>query len=561
MPKKIADLIITTNPAPSDLIPFSHGASASDRGLPVSYFDDKIQAVDDKASLSPFIGHNIKEHGVIGNGVADDTEAMQTFFDGLPDNSAVYIPKGRYKVSDPIEINVKGTKIFAQKGAIIDGTDITIDATKAIVWFREDDQMIDGLAVDGGRDHTAGSATLDGIRTGTGVKNYIIKNSTVYNCPQFGIHMYRGKNGQVINNTVHSCRWGICPSDEYTTTIDEEDGQNFIISGNLVYDIFFDGITVRRGAVFVTINDNIVRNTGHSAISVTSGRFVAITGNTVSGVRGAGSQDDREAGIEVESRNVRGSENVTATGNIIYDCEYGLKAGPQRLPSGDPTTKNVIFSDNVIKKCDNAIALLGKGDAVLVHDNLFVDVDEDGDYEPAQVTNVSFKGNAGLKNIFDNGRQWVKQNELQSFFFIIRNDGGTLQHRIAGDALAGGSADFANKINGANDSYTNTVMGADETTAMENGGKISSENVREFILDTDEQIREESLKIANVVQNITGTALLVRPILRNLNVNGETKRRLHLAFFDAASGNAFNLNTTNIGAGEHVGIQFLGYIK
>ena len=48
MPKKISDLTINNTPSASDVIPYSNGADATDRGLNISYFDDKIQDVDDK---------------------------------------------------------------------------------------------------------------------------------------------------------------------------------------------------------------------------------------------------------------------------------------------------------------------------------------------------------------------------------------------------------------------------------------------------------------------------------------------------------------------------------
>jgi len=52
---------------------------------------------------------NVKDHGAIGDGIADDTEAIRAAVVAAIDvrryrvNPFVYLPKGTYKVSGPIE--------------------------------------------------------------------------------------------------------------------------------------------------------------------------------------------------------------------------------------------------------------------------------------------------------------------------------------------------------------------------------------------------------------------------------------------------------------------------
>ena len=59
MPKKISDLTINNTPAGSDVIPYSNGAAGTDRGLQVSYFDTRIDALQDAQSAG-VIGYATK---------------------------------------------------------------------------------------------------------------------------------------------------------------------------------------------------------------------------------------------------------------------------------------------------------------------------------------------------------------------------------------------------------------------------------------------------------------------------------------------------------------------
>lgn len=185
----------------------------------------------------------------------------------------------------------------------------------------------------------------------------------------------------------------------------------------------------------------------------------------------------------------------------------------------------------------------------------------------ATVTNGNFKravdatyfgGNATNDNRAGEGNYSSENFGLrrQAFHFRITNTGGTLQHRIA--ASSGSLAKLSGLVNGATNSLTNTPTGADASTAMAAGAKISSANNSLVYFDVPHQADGYEDVVASVVLNDTGTSLQVLPSLLSTDINGVTRRRLSLQFIDATTGAAFALTTANIAAGKIVQVAFSG---
>ena len=64
-----------------------------------------------KVSYSMISGSplNVKDYGAVGDGVADDTSAIQAALnDSAPNRKAVYIPAGNYKTTQPLNVTVGG---------------------------------------------------------------------------------------------------------------------------------------------------------------------------------------------------------------------------------------------------------------------------------------------------------------------------------------------------------------------------------------------------------------------------------------------------------------------
>jgi len=145
---------------------------------------------------------------------------------------------------------------------------------------------------------------------------------------------------------------------------------------------------------------------------------------------------------------------------------------------------------------------------------------------------------------------------LQSFTLRITNTGTALYHYIA--EPGGTTTNFASTIFGATAIPTMTPTGMDSTTAFAGGGTIVYTTPSIFWLNTPNQRIADTIGLAFVSFNTTGTALNVIASIRSANIAGVTMNRLCFQLTNAANGDYFPLNTTNIAAGKFVQISWLG---
>lgn len=145
----------------------------------------------------------------------------------------------------------------------------------------------------------------------------------------------------------------------------------------------------------------------------------------------------------------------------------------------------------------------------------------------------------------------VMTRQATRFRLWLRNNAGTLEHRItAPDGSSAAAAEFVAKINAASSTYAASPTGADASTAMASGAKISTADPNYLIFDTPDQATVTlSSAIATLNYNTNGTVMTVYPLMKSGNVNGVTRTRLTLGFLNASSGAAVNINTTNWASG------------
>lgn len=154
----------------------------------------------------------------------------------------------------------------------------------------------------------------------------------------------------------------------------------------------------------------------------------------------------------------------------------------------------------------------------------------------------------------------ISSARRQSFRFWLINDGGTLKHRITNLVATDGS-NFDGKISGATQTYTATPTGTDSSTDFATGAKILSSNTSVLAFNTNSQglLTRTMSGTVTMHSNTSGTALSITPAPVSLDINGVTRRWYMLAFTNAASGAAFDL--TSLSAGQQIVFNFEGFIE
>lgn len=157
------------------------------------------------------------------------------------------------------------------------------------------------------------------------------------------------------------------------------------------------------------------------------------------------------------------------------------------------------------------------------------------------------------------GGHGVDGQEFQNFFFVIRNNGGTLEHCFFGDYSMTTAPAYANRIRNVRTDLvflsTPTVSGAQACV----GGAGIASNV--IVFDTAPQ--NALTQWTNVVVELyDGNVARPRPGLAFTSraVGGATFRRPEITLTNDLSGLAFTINTTNIPAGKFLGVRFMGAI-
>jgi len=283
----------------------------------------------DSQSISTEV--NVKDFGAKGDGVTDDTAAIQAACDSLTGGGTVFVPKSAtsYMIDPQPSIKpLSNTTIIIEKGstleAITNANDtyeiIHIDSVSNVTIegggkIKGDRTTHTGGTGEGGmciRTDNATNVTIKDLELtegwGDGVyiggsggqsSNITIKDNYIHNNRRNNISVVDGDSGLIDNNIIANAN-GTNPE----TGVDLEAGYqenvtNWTVSNNIVKDNNIGGIsavtpwgplisTVRN----ITIIGNTVSNNGSLSdhIGIFAGRMLncSITGNTVSGTTGRG---------------------------------------------------------------------------------------------------------------------------------------------------------------------------------------------------------------------------------------------------------------------------------
>lgn len=270
--------------------------------------------------------------------------ALQYTNDNLPvSGGTVVLSDDQYTQSTEVDITSAGYTLKQ-----IDGGRITIDADIYSLDVNADNVTIDGIEWRGQANSDTGGRFLntsnssDTERVGLTIRECDLRQGTLAG-------LITGVSDlEIVDNTVADfSQYGLHYNPNGTVT-----PSNAIIQGNFADNLGYNAISVYNDATDVTISDNVVQNTGHSGIAVSTGERVAVTGNVVRDVT-----NNSEAGIEVEFKDTHGdtaSRDVTVTGNTVDNCTWGVFVGDR---DATDAPENVTVTANTLTNCGTALFL------------------------------------------------------------------------------------------------------------------------------------------------------------------------------------------------------------
>jgi len=256
---------------------------------------------------------NVKDYGAVGNGIANDTAAIQAAADTGLD---VYLPAGTYLVTSQgnhpvtnlgtgycIKTAVAGQRIYGAGRAL---TRINIPNNKNGIVIIHDDCMVSDLWVDGGGSND-GTESSSISSSGAGLKRPIITRCKVTNFDDSGIRIGYGTSPLSHSNIGTT---GAQVTDNYL-----EDG----IEGA--------GIEV-IGARDAIVSGNIVRDTEEWGIRMVGCINGTVSGNTVvAGTLSCLNGISLESGTDASATNpTYPSSALTCSGNTVTGYATGIRA-------------------------------------------------------------------------------------------------------------------------------------------------------------------------------------------------------------------------------------------
>lgn len=181
------------------------------------------------------------------------------------------------------------------------------------------------------------------------------------------------------------------------------------------------------------------------------------------------------------------------------------------------------------------------------------------------------EGNYASGLMTQQGQFGFRLQQLNAFTLRIENASGlrhlmgaALQHRIGAVGAPSQPSNVATSVRNGHSSAAATPAGPDATTTFASGVKISGASPDTLILDTGLSGTWEaadSTFVAHVSRNTSGAAYTVNAYVATVNVNGESRGRLHLTLLHATSGAGVPWTNALAADGAQIDITVMGFLK
>jgi len=351
---------------------------------------------------------NVTDFGATGDGITDDTVAIQAAIDSGV--ASVYFPEGTYlvtglDVTSPIKLYGNGE---LYKNAV---------SSDAILYITSDDVEIDGLTFTGAGAGSIIATTnindnaiyLEGGDTTTQLNNFKVTNCKIDGFAGFGVWIRYCENVWVENNKIQYCGYaGILltsvvngfvnsnsvyyidsnsstTGDYYGISLSRDPTKpeanaartvDVIVSGNVIANVNkwtgIDGhasykCQIVNNAVYSCYNGIVLQYDSSTATYKLPCDDIVVSGNIVSGRT---TTAENQIGISSLGLSSMPNRQIVITENVTFNCGNGL--GSNIGAFHVEHSNNVLVANNVAEKSrQEAITVTGTCDSVVVKNNIF----------------------------------------------------------------------------------------------------------------------------------------------------------------------------------------------
>lgn len=300
--------------------------------------------LSDAISPNPGIdGDSVSDHGAMGDGVTDDTEAIQALLNSGA--RVIYFPEGRYSVNTlnvPSSVHhIYGSGVLLQRSLSQHILSVT----------NSSELIIEGLHFLG-----LGGSVSESLNSGIYVlssSNVNIRNNTFSGCREHGIYIQGSSYVNVTHNEVYNTAGGIRFTGVTNSTITRNTARDTSLpNGTFTVGIGLDSTDGHQHGVCrdIQITNNIVRNYVNSqAILLHAGVNVNIQDNIVTNVL---------IGVSINPYNSSDTtQNITVSNNSYVGTDtngaspefgnYGIFVGGGDGNSAATPTHVIVDGNNI----------------------------------------------------------------------------------------------------------------------------------------------------------------------------------------------------------------------